>query len=170
LVVCEASGFVCRALAPVAVCLLLVVLLVLLPVRGYLERKADRLDHLATHWQEHPARLWVHQNSVPFSVSNLPLDEVVAQLNKEMAGSARVVLHLSEHDRTIRVSYSPNADEYVRLAAVLEVLRVKIESVTGHKVKWTARGRDIDFHYDEENPSDHTQPETEETTTWRKES
>jgi hypothetical protein len=138
--------------------LLLALLLILFPVGRYLERKAERLDAVHDYWSEHPARLWVRQNSVPFAVSDLPVEGAVALLNKEMLDSARITLHLPERARSLRVSYTPNKGEPdVRLEVVLEVLRVQIEAATGLHVIWTAEGKQIDFHCSDATPAIPTQ-------------
>ena len=93
-------------------------------------------------------------------------------LNRGIVPDVLVTLHADpEWARAIRLSYTPNAesnlsrlmvpDPYVRLDVALEVLRAKVEHLSGSAVRCVAHANRIDIYCGEPEPPASTEPQTD---------
>jgi len=159
------ESFLYRSSLPIVAASLVSVLVCTYAVDQYIGYFAGRLDEVQRYWETNRARLWLRhgsENNVPFAFKDLTLEEVIALLNKELYSEIQVVLHSPPGKaRELRLSFTPNGDDYVPLRVALEVLRTRIEDTSTMRASWVASGEVIDFHCVESDSPEQAEPEKE---------
>lgn len=130
----------------VAVVSIILMTLALFSLGDYLWYKGKELKQQDEYWSKNQARLWLYQNVLTFNFKELTIKEVFLLLNKETS-SLKINFHAPEKVQTIKISYKPSdGDSYVMLDFALEVIKTKIEKLTGMCVYWKYKGNQIDFY------------------------
>lgn len=139
--------FIAWSYLSVAFVLIILMSLVMFSLGDYLNYHLKEIKQVDEYWSKNQVRLWLRQNSLKFEFKELTIKEVFLLLNKETSPSLKIKLHAPEKIQAIKISYKPNVgDSYVMLDFALEVIKTKIEKLTGMNVYWNFKGNQIDFY------------------------